>query len=116
MPIASVDALDDAICSARSRTAPSRASGSTTSLTSPQSAAVAASIGSPVSSIFIARLRPIALVRATIGVEQNNPIRTPGVLNEAVVDATARSQVATNWQPAAKAGPATCAITGWRIS
>ena len=68
------------------------------------------------SSIFIARLRPIALVRATIGVEQNNPIRTPGVLNEAVVDATARSQVATNWQPAAKAAPATCAITGWRIS
>jgi len=49
---------------------------------------------------------------ATIGVEQNRPICTPGVENCAVCDATARSQVATSWQPAAAATPSTAAITG----
>ena len=49
---------------------------------------------------------------ATIGVEQNRPILTPGVAKRAVCDATARSQLATSWQPAAVATPSTAAITG----
>ena len=49
---------------------------------------------------------------ATMGVEQNRPIWTPGVLNFAVSAAMARSQLATNWQPAAVATPATSAIKG----
>ncbi len=42
-------------------------------------------------------------VSATIGVEQNSPISTPGVAKPAASEATARSQLATNWQPAAVA-------------
>ena len=42
---------------------------------------------------------------ATIGVEQNNPIFTPGVANLEEFEAIAKSQVATNWQPAAVAIP-----------
>ena len=49
---------------------------------------------------------------ATIGVEQNRPIFTPGVAKRAASDATARSQLATSWQPAAVAMPCTSAITG----
>ena len=49
---------------------------------------------------------------ATIGVEQNRPILTPGVANFADCEATARSQLATNWQPAAVAVACTAAITG----
>jgi len=37
---------------------------------------------------------------ATIGVEQNSPILTPGVANRAPSAAIARSHVATSWQPA----------------
>ena len=50
---------------------------------------------------------------ATIGVEQNRPILTPGVAKLAVSAATARSQVATNWQPAAVAVPCTAAMNGF---
>ena len=71
---------------------------------------------SPVSSICSARLRPIARLTATMGVEQNSPIRTPGVPKTAVDAATARSQVATSWHPAATAVPCTAAITGWGTS
>ena len=60
----------------------------------------------------MARLRPTARLNATIGVLQKSPIRTPGVAKAACSLATARSQVATNWQPAAVASPCTCAITG----
>jgi len=67
--------------------------------------AVAESTSLPVSSISIAALRPTARVSATIGVEQNKPILTPGVANRASSAATARSQVATSWQPAAVATP-----------
>lgn len=52
-------------------------------------------------------------VNATIGVEQNSPMFTPGVAKRAEADATAKSQVATSWQPAAVATPWTLAITGW---
>ena len=51
----------------------------------------------------------------TIGVEQNSPMRTPGVAKRASVVATARSQLATSWQPAAVATPCTCAMTGCGI-
>jgi len=67
--------------------------------------AVAAEIGSPVSSISIACLRGTLRDSATIGVEQNNPISTPGVAKAAASEATARSQLATSWQPAAVATP-----------
>ena len=50
---------------------------------------------------------------ATICVEQKRPILTPGVQNVASSAATARSQVATSWQPAAVAVPCTAAITGF---
>ena len=79
----------------------------------PERRAVAASISSPVSSISIAALRPTARVSATIGVEQKRPILTPGVANRASSAATARSQVATSWQPAAVATPCTSAMTGF---
>ena len=69
-------------------------------------------MGSPVSSISIIRLRGTLRLMATIGVEQNKPISTPGVANFASREATARSQVATSWQPAAVAVPWTRAITG----
>src|SRR5665213_2573533 len=101
---------------ASARVAVSSSPGATTRLTNPQSAAVRASIISPVSSISIARLRPIARVSATIGVVQNRPIFTPGVANFASLEATARSHVATSWQPAAVAIPAISAITGWGIA
>ena len=53
----------------------------------------------------MARLRPTDLATGTIGVEQNSPILTPGVANQASSEATARSQEATSWQPAAVATP-----------
>src|SRR3984957_2654724 len=77
------------------------------------SRAVAAEIGSPVSSISIACLRGTLRDSATIGVEQNRPISTPGVAKLAASEATARSQLATSWQPAAVAIPWTAAITGF---
>ena len=84
----------------------------TTRFTRPMRCASAASIISPVSSISIAALRGTARASATAGVEQNSPISTPGVAKRAWSDATARSQVATSWQPAAVATPCTTAITG----
>ena len=70
-------------------------------------------MGVPVSSISMALLRPTARDTSTIGVEQNRPIFTPGVANQVPSAATARSQAATSWQPAAVATPWTLAITGW---
>ena len=61
----------------------------------------------------MARLRGTLRDSATIGVEQNSPMLTPGVQNVASSAATARSQVATSWQPAASAVPCTAAITGF---
>ena len=75
-------------------------------------AAFSAGTISPVSSISIACLRATLRDSATIGVEQNRPISTPGVAKPALVEATARSQLATSWQPAADATPCTAAITG----
>src|SRR6185437_11261673 len=49
----------------------------TTALINPQSAAVPASIASPVSSICNARFLPMERLNATIGVVQNSPMRTP---------------------------------------
>src|SRR5579883_3400154 len=85
--------------SASSRSLP----GATTWLTRPMRAASGAEIISPVNSISMAALRPTLRDSATMGVEQNRPILTPGVANLASADAIARSQLATNWQPAAVA-------------
>jgi hypothetical protein len=60
----------------------------------------------------MACLRATLRESATMGVEQNKPICTPGVQNFAAVEATARSQVATSWHPAAVAVASTAAITG----
>ncbi len=61
----------------------------------------------------MACLRATLRDSATIGVEQNRPMSTPGVAKPALVEAMARSQLATSWQPAAEATPCTAAITGW---
>ena len=58
----------------------------------------------------------MARVSGTMGVEQNRPMRTPGVANVAVSTATARSQAATSWHPAAVATPWTLAMTGCGMS
>ena len=67
---------------------------------------------SPVSSISIACLRATFRDRATLGVEQNSPKLTPLTAKRASREATARSHIATSWQPAAVAMPWTRAITG----
>src|SRR5271156_2454514 len=77
------------------------------------SRAVVAEMGSPVNSISIACLRGMLRDNATIGVEQNRPISTPGVANVAASEAMARSQLATSWHPAAVAIPWTAATTGF---
>ena len=51
----------------------------------------------------MARLRSRLRPTATPGVEQKKPQVTPGVVNFAFSDATARSHCATSWQPAAAA-------------
>jgi len=68
-----------------------------------------------VKSMSRARLRPTARTIDTAGEEQKTPRLTPGVPNRAPSSATARSQAATSWQPAAVAIPCTWAITGWGI-
>src|SRR5579883_2919221 len=102
-----------AILRASASTAGRSSAGGTTRLTRPSARAVPASINSPVNSISIAALRPTARASATIGVEQNRPILTPGVAKRASSAAMARSQVATSWQPAAVATPCTSAMTGF---
>ena len=62
-------------------------------------------MGSPVNNIFIIFFLFTFLLTATIGVLQNNPIFTPGVANFASFVLYAKSQLATNWQPAANAAP-----------
>ena len=53
---------------------------------------------------------------ATAGVEQKRPTSMPEVAKRAAFVATARSHMATSWQPAAVAMPRTFAITGWGSS
>src|SRR5205814_1841703 len=91
-PIFRVNADLPAIWLANSAVAALNSAAGTTRLTSPSAFALAASINSPVSSISIAGLRPMARESATIGVEQNNPILTPGLATRASAAATARSQ------------------------
>ncbi len=69
-------------------------------------------MNSPVTSISNAALRPRLRESATLGAEQNRPRLTPLTANRAELAATARSQAATSWQPAAVAMPWTRAITG----
>jgi hypothetical protein len=53
---------------------------------------------------------------ATEGVEQKRPRLMPETANFAPSAATARSHIATSWQPAAVAMPCTRATTGCGIS
>ena len=78
----------------------------------PQAARSARPRARPVSRSSSACLRPIVRETATPGVVQNSPVRTPEVPKRASSAATARSHVATSWQPAAVAIPCTRAITG----
>src|SRR5712692_6741834 len=64
----------------------------------------------------MARLRPTLRATPTAGVEQKTPMLTPGIANDALSDATARSHMETSWQPAAVAMPCTRAMTGCGIS
>ena len=70
----------------------------------------------PVINISKARLRETLRESGTAGVAQKSPTLIPEVAKRASLEATARSQVATSWQPAAVAIPWTCAITGCGIS
>ena len=69
-------------------------------------------MNSPVANISKAALRPTLRESATEGVEQNKPTLMPETAKRASLAATARSHVATNWQPAAVAIPCTRAMTG----
>ena len=60
----------------------------------------------------MAALRERLRDSGTAGVEQNRPRLTPDTAKRASSAATARSQAATSWQPAAVANPCTRAITG----
>ena len=62
---------------------------------------------SPVKPSSIARFWETLRATATNGVWQNQPPLPPGVAKPASSDATARSAVATSWQPAAVANPCT---------
>ena len=66
----------------------------------------------PVANMSKARLRETLRVSATAGVAQYRPTVMPDTAKRAESTATARSQLATSWQPAAVATPCTRAITG----
>jgi hypothetical protein len=57
-------------------------------------------------------LEPTLRPTGTEGVPQNRPLLMPEVAKVASLDATARSQAATSWQPAAVAIVWTLAMTG----
>ena len=113
-------ALPEAICCggwsamwrASASVSASRRSGVTTRLTSPSRNAAPASMAWPVNSMSSARLEPTLRPTATDGVPQNRPLLIPEVAKLADVEAMARSQAATSWQPAAVAIAWTLAITG----
>ena len=90
----------------------SRSSGGTTRLTRPRSRAVSASMKSPVSSISNAGFWSTLRDSPTAGVAQKSPRLIPDTANRASLLATARSHMATSWQPAAVATPWTRAMTG----
>ena len=97
----------------RTRVRASSSAAGTTSLTRPKRNAVAASIKSPESNICMACFCATLRDSATIGVEQNSPMFTPGVAKRASSAAKARSALATSCAPAAVATPCTRAITGF---
>ena len=81
--------------------------------TNPKRCASSAEKTSPVSSISRAWCGCTTRVNATIGVEQNSPILTPGVQNPADRAAITMSQLAASCSPAALARPCTSAMTGF---
>ena len=113
MPILTAAVSFAATVSASVRVSAASAPAGTTRLTRPTSAARRASMNAPVVSISKAILRGTLRESATIGVEQKSPMLTPFTPNRVPSAATAMSQEATSWQPAAVAMPWTAAITGW---
>jgi len=77
----------------------------TARLISPHDSAVRASIASPVMAISERSLSSIERPTATMGVVQKRPPFPPGVQKVASCEATAKSAVATNWQPPPVARP-----------
>ena len=112
-PVATVAAGLARTASQSSATVASSVSGGATRFTRPRARAVSASMNSPVKSISNACLRGTLRLKGTLGVEQNRPWSMPLTAIRASVLATARSQVARSWQPAAVASPLTLATTGW---
>src|SRR6056297_1600159 len=88
----------------------------TARLIRPSSRARSVSTNCPVVSISKACLRGTLRESATIGVEQNSPILTPLTPKRVPSAATAMSQLATSWQPAAVAMPCGEAMTGCGVS
>src|SRR5215467_237103 len=86
-------ALRAAMMPVKCSIAASSSAAGTTRLTRPQARAVAASMGSPVSSSSMVRLRATLRPTPTAGVVQNTPTLTPGKANFALSAATARSHV-----------------------
>src|SRR3990170_3033367 len=82
----------------------SSASGATR-LTRPKDRASAEEMNRPVTSMSKACLGETLRESATAGVEQNSPTLIPETANVALSAATARSQDATSWHPAAVAMP-----------
>ena len=93
-------------------TSAATSAGATTRLTRPRARASSALMKAPVTSISKACLRPRLRDNATLGVAQNSPRLTPLTAKRASDAATARSHIATSWQPAAVAMPCTWATTG----
>ena len=94
-----------ATVSASARVSAASACVGTARLTRPTSSARVVSMNWPVVSISNATLRGTLRDSATMGVEQNKPIFTPLTPKRVPSAATAMSQLATSWQPAAVAMP-----------
>ena len=112
LPVRIATGLLAQISAVRAATAASSSASGATRLTRPKDKASAAEMKRPVTSMSKACLGATLRERATAGVEQNRPTLMPETAKVALSAATARSQVATSWQPAAVAMPCTRAITG----
>src|SRR3712207_5941855 len=101
LPVRIATGLLAQISAVRAATAESSSESGTTWLTRLLDSASAAVMKRPVTSMSKARLGETLRESATAGVEQKSPTLMPETANVALSAATARSQVATSWQPAA---------------
>src|SRR5215207_5088157 len=112
LPVRMATGLFAQMLAVRAATASSRDASGATRLTSPKDKASADEMKRPVTSMSKACLGETLRDNATAGVEQKSPTLMPDTAKVALSAATARSQEATSWQPAAVAMPCTWAITG----